>query len=191
MLEWRFRGTPWALDPKGVELRLKRRLRRRQYYSKGPDFLWHIDSYDKLKQYGLCVSGFIDGFSRKITWVNVYKTSSSPRVIVGYYIEAVSKRRGCPAFMRGDNGTENCIVAQMKEFLSGNNTFFYGKSTGNQRIEMFWDILRKECVQYWIDSLGTLRDTGLFTGDFIDVNLIQFCCMKLLKVTLVNIILNS
>ena len=46
-------------------------------------------------------------------------------------------------------------------------------------------------MQYWIDSLGTLRDTGLFTGDFIDVNLIKFCCMKLLKVTLVNIILNS
>ena len=56
---------------------------------------------------------------------------------------------------------------------------------------MFWNFLRKECVQYWIDSLGTLRDTGLLTGDFIDVNLIQFCCMKLLNVTLVNIILNS
>ena len=93
--------------------------------------------------------------------------------------------------VHGDNGTENGIVAQMQEFLSGNNTFFYGRSTGNQRIEMFWNFLRKECVQYWIDSLGTLRDSGLFTGDFIDVNLIQFCCMKLLKVTLVNIILNS
>ena len=68
--------------------------------------------------------------------------------------------------MRGDNGTENGIAARMQEFLSGNNTFLYGKSTGNQRIEMFWDFLRKECVQYWIDSLGTLRDTGLFTGDF-------------------------
>ena len=66
--------------------------------------------------------------------------------------------------MRGDNGTENGIVAQMQEFLSGNNinTFFYGKSTGNQRIEMFWNFLRKECVQYWIDSLGTLRDTDIF-----------------------------
>ena len=46
-------------------------------------------------------------------------------------------------FMRGDNGTENGIVAQMQEFLSGNNTFFYGKSTGNQRIKMFWDFLRR------------------------------------------------
>ena len=121
----------------------------------------------------------------------MYKTSSNPRVVAGYYIEAMCKRRGCPAFMRGDNGTENDVVAQMQEFLSGNNTFFYGKSTGNQRIEMFWNFLRKECVQYLIDSQGTLRDMGLFTGDFIDVNLIQFCCMKLLKVTLVNIILNS
>ena len=80
-----------------------------------------------------------------------YGLMSNPRVVAGYYIEAVSKRRECPAFMRGDNGTENGIVAQMQDFLSGNNTFFYGKSTGNQRIEMFWNFLRKECVQYWID----------------------------------------
>ena len=96
-------------------------------------------------------------------------------------------RRSCVAIMV----QKMAFVAQMQEFLSGNNTFFYGKSTGNQRIEMFWNFLRKECVQYWIDSQGTLRDTGLFTGDFIYVNLIQFCCMKLLKITLVNIILNS
>ena len=82
-----FEGQSEYNYPKGVELRLKSRLRRRQCHSKGPDFLWHIDSYDKLKQYGLCVNGCIDGFSRKIIWVNVYKTSSNPRVVAGYYIE--------------------------------------------------------------------------------------------------------
>ena len=30
--------------------------------------------------------------------------------------------------------------------------------------------LRKECVQYWIDRPRSLRDTDLFTGDFIGVN---------------------
>ena len=30
-------------DPVGVELRKRRRLRRRQYYNRGPDFTWHMD----------------------------------------------------------------------------------------------------------------------------------------------------
>lgn len=44
------------LDPEGVELRRKRRLRRRQYNSKGPNYVWHVDSYDKLKPYGVCIN---------------------------------------------------------------------------------------------------------------------------------------
>ena len=39
------------LDPQGVELRRSQRLRRRQYNTKGPNALWHMDSYDKLKPY--------------------------------------------------------------------------------------------------------------------------------------------
>ena len=37
------------LDPEGVDLRSKHRLRRRTYNAKGPNYLWHIDGYDKLK----------------------------------------------------------------------------------------------------------------------------------------------
>lgn len=72
------------LDPKGIEIRKKGRLRRRQYFTKGPNYLWRVDAYDKLKPYGLCISGCIDGFSRHIMWLNVYHTSSNPRVIARY-----------------------------------------------------------------------------------------------------------
>ena len=80
------------LDPEGVALRGRKRLKRRQYFASGPNFLWHLDSYDKLKNYGFCINGCIDGFSRLVIWLNVYKTSSDPAVIAGYYIEAVSKK---------------------------------------------------------------------------------------------------
>ena len=33
----------------GVERRSRRRLKRRKYYAKGPNYIWHIDEYDKLK----------------------------------------------------------------------------------------------------------------------------------------------
>ena len=37
------------LDPEGVDERLRHRLQRRQYKGRGPNFLWHIDGFDKLK----------------------------------------------------------------------------------------------------------------------------------------------
>ena len=37
------------LDPDGVAARSRHRLQRRQYRTKGPNHLWHIDRYDKLK----------------------------------------------------------------------------------------------------------------------------------------------
>lgn len=66
---------------------MQRRLMGRQYIAQDPNFIWHIhvDSHDKLKMYGLCINGCIDGFSQQIIWVNVYKTGNDPRVIAGYY----------------------------------------------------------------------------------------------------------
>ena len=59
------------IDPDGVSQRLRNRLRRRQYRAKGPNYLWHIDGYDKLKPFGFCVHGYIDGFSWRIMWLEV------------------------------------------------------------------------------------------------------------------------
>ena len=76
------------------------------------------------------------------------------------------------------------FVAGMQRFLTGQqSSFLYGKSTHNQRIERFWSILRKECSQFWMDTLRGLKDEGLFTGDFLDINLVQFCFSNLVQVS--------
>ena len=126
------------LDPEGCDLRRRRRLRRRQYYAKGPNYLWHVASYDKLKQYGLCVNGCIYGFSRKIIWCKVTCSSSNPWIIAGHYVNALEKLGACPKRVRGDRGTENKFVAEIQPCLSDRNSFFYGPSTANQRIEASW-----------------------------------------------------
>ncbi len=72
------------IDPEGVEPRRARRLRRRQYFSRGPNALWHMDSYDKLKPYGIAINGCIDGFSRFVLWMEAYNTNSDPKVIADY-----------------------------------------------------------------------------------------------------------
>lgn len=85
-----------TLDPEGTEIRRRRRLKRRAYFSKGPNFVWHVDSYDKLKPFGICINGAIDGFSRRILWLNAYCTSSDPKVIGGYYLDSRGTRWMCP-----------------------------------------------------------------------------------------------
>ena len=79
------------LDPEGVESRKRKRLRRRIYRAKGPNFVWHIDGYDKLKPYGFCVHGAIDGFSRRLIWLEVGSTNNNPEVITKFYLDAVNK----------------------------------------------------------------------------------------------------
>ncbi|KAH3776466.1 hypothetical protein DPMN_177891 [Dreissena polymorpha] len=88
------------LDPVGVALRRSISIRRRAYYAAGPNFIWHFDGYDKLKPFGLCISGCICGFSRRLIWLNVYHTNKKPRVIGGYYLEAVKIHGGFPRFVR-------------------------------------------------------------------------------------------
>lgn len=143
------------LDPHGVSIRKRRRLRRRQYHSNGPNFIWHIDSYDKLKPYGIGINGCIDGFSRKIIWVRASPTTNNPRVIAGFYLEAVKELKGCPLTVRSDMRTENGHIENMQIFLRQSNefvnssrpAFLYGTGTANQRIECWWAILRKHNSQ--------------------------------------------
>ncbi|XP_066497496.1 uncharacterized protein [Hoplias malabaricus] len=174
------------LDPRGVALRRAKRLCRRNYFSKGPNFIWHLDSYDKLKHYGICINGCIDGFSRKIIWLNAYTTSSDPRLVGGYYIQAVQRLGGCPEIVRGDCGTENGHVRDFQFFLRRNRhgsieSYLDGASTANQRIESWWGFLRKECMQFWIALFADLKERGLFDGEFLDKSLLQFSCMGLIQ----------
>jgi len=69
------------LDPDGVESRRKKRLCRRAYHAKGPNFVWHTDGHDKLKPFGYSVHGCIDGFSRRLLWLEVGPTNKNPEVI--------------------------------------------------------------------------------------------------------------
>ena len=175
-----------VLDPAGCELRKKKRLRRRRYYAKGPNYLWHLDSYDKLKHYGICINGCIDGFSRKIIWCKVTSSSSDPSIIGGHFVEALETLGACPKLVRGDRGTENKFVAIMQSFLSQTESFIYGPSTSNQRIESFWRMLRMECCQFWIETFGFLKDEGYFDGSIIDKNLIQFVFIQVVQVYFKN-----
>jgi len=45
------------MDPVGVVARQHHRLHRRTYFSHGPNDVWHVDGNDKLRLYGILISG--------------------------------------------------------------------------------------------------------------------------------------
>lgn len=78
-----------TLHPDGVERRSKRKLKRRKYHSKGPNNIWQIDGYDKLKPFGFCIHGAIDGYSRRILWLEVGSSNNNPLIVRKYFLDCV------------------------------------------------------------------------------------------------------
>lgn len=54
------------VDRLGQVLRDRRIKRRRKYYVKRPNALWHMDGHHKLIRWGIVIHGFIDGFCRTV-----------------------------------------------------------------------------------------------------------------------------
>ena len=152
--------------------------------------VWHLDGYDKLKPYGICINACIVGFPQYILWAEANSTNSDPAVIASYFLETVEKQNGCRLLVRGDRGTENVFVAGMEEIfrtgsvdrLNGPCSFLYGRSTANQRIESWWSIYRKQNAEFWIGLFHRLQYEGVFSGDDFDRDLSRFCFMNLFQV---------
>ena len=176
------------LDPLGVEQRRRNRLMRRMYFNPGPNFMWYVDSYDKLKPFGVCINGAIDGFSRLMIGLHAYSTNSNPKIIAGYFIREVERRMGTPLRIRADLGTENVTMAEMQRFLRWStdhtlvsNCYISGSSNHNQRIESWWAFLRTHHAQYWMNRFQELKDKD---RDFLDKQLVLFSCLAHIQVRL-------
>ena len=185
-----------VLDPEGVELRRRKRLRRREYINPGPNFVWHVDGYDKLKRYGFAIHGAIDGFSRRILWLEVGVSNNNPLVIASYFLDTILQLECVPCILRCDRGTENVHLARIQPFFRMNNedlfsgeaSFMYGRSTGNQRIESWWGILRKQGAEFWMNLFKDMVTIGLLnTDDKIHILALQFCFMHLIRHDLTRI----
>lgn len=113
------------------------------------------------------------------------------KLLVDFFLNSVSMLKGCPTTLRTDAGTENRHIEQIQKFFhrnnrSNNRPFLYGTSPANQRIEAWWGNLRKHCSQFWMNIFQLLKDEGYFNGSFIDKNLIRFCFINIIRVSLVS-----
>ena len=139
------------LDPEGVERRKSQKLGRRIYRTLGPNCVWYIDGFDKLKSYGFSIHGCIDGYSRIIICLEVSASNKCPDLVAYYYLKAAKRLNGIPKFIKADNGTEHSVTEPIHLFLrdlsnEGNilNSFSIVSSLMNQRIEAYWPNFRKD-----------------------------------------------
>ena len=185
-----------VIDPNGVDRRKRRRLQRRKYRCPGPNYIWHIDGYDKLKPYGFSIHGCIDGFSRRILWLEVGPTNNNPNVIASYYLRCLHRLGVVPRIIRADLGNENSVVRFLQPYFrfnddgkfSGRKSFMYGKSTSNQRIEAYWSKLRIQYTDWWINFFKDLRDSGTYDdSDPLHLDCLRFCFTRLLRKGINNI----
>ena len=114
--------------------------------------MWHIHGYDKLKPFGFPIHGAIDGFSRKILWLNICPSNNDPYIISYFYVNCISNLKCVLRTIKDDRGSENVVVAGMQRYfrgehqdsMSGHSNFLFGSPTNDQRIESWWSILRKD-----------------------------------------------
>ncbi|XP_067938690.1 uncharacterized protein [Watersipora subatra] len=177
------------VDFEGVQMRKCRTLKRRVYHAPGPNYVWHIDGWDKLKKFGFAVHGCIDGFSRYVLWLEVGVTNNDPAVIAKYFLDQVEKIKALPKIVRADRGTENVNVERIQselrtvhsDSMSG-KAFLYGKSTRNQRIERFWRSLREGCLQPFIHLFDDLESKGqISTANETHIEAIRFSFMDIIR----------
>ena len=164
------------LDPEGVNSRSRRVLRRRMYSARGPNYVWHVDGNDKLLPYGFAIHGAIDGYSRRIIWLEVSPTNKKPEVVAGYFVDSLRKLVGAPLYMRFDDGTENGLMADLHMLLTnGLGTPIFGRSTANQRIEAWWNILKKNTLHEYISFFRDMIDQGMYdTSDDLHREAIRY-----------------
>ena len=112
----------------------------------------------------------MNGFSRKVLWLNVSRSNNDPSVALRFYLDYVDENEGCPLIVQSDCGTENGNIAAAQCYFredgtdefAGEKAHRYGESKRNQRIESWWSCSRKTRSSWWINLFKDLMDNGEF-----------------------------
>ena len=174
------------LKPIGVNTRRRPALRHRLYYSQGPNWVWHLDGYDRLKPYGFEIHGCIDGYSWRVLWLSVIQSTKDPKEVCNLYLNYLLIAKGAPTIIVADRGTENAgsqrfLRRNNSDNLSGCHSFQFGKSIANHRIK-FWSQLRRSCTDWWIRFFKEIVHEGIYDNtDSLQVECFKFCFFPLIQ----------
>ncbi|XP_067233057.1 uncharacterized protein [Chanodichthys erythropterus] len=163
-VQWRrIAASMHRVDSMGIISRLSSLgcVVRRVYSVPGPLSLVHVDTNHKLIRYNIVIFGGVDGFSRKILYLNA-ATNNRASTAFSFFLEA-THRHGLPSRVRADQGVENVDIARFMFTVRGNNrgSFISGKSIHNQRIERLWRDVWISVSSKYYNLLHSLEEDGL------------------------------
>ena len=132
-----------------------------EYIVPGPNWLWSIDGHCKLSFYDIEIYAAIDAYSWYITWIYVGISGRTAISILVQFLTTLQNENIHPQRIQSDQGTETPLLAAAQHaFIKRHVTdipfrdsYWYGTSTANQRIESWWVQLTKGLLFCWRVSL--------------------------------------
>lgn len=158
---------------------------QKNFHAPGLNFMWSLDGYEKLKNFGFSIFSCIDTYSRAIIWIYVGRGNITALSSLKQFLRTVSYSGIRPLFTRSDHGIETPLWAGAQAILADfdqtevryttednyqivhrqgsrlSSCHIWGPSTSNQRIESWWEKLLKGVSQRWIAIPHELIDSGL------------------------------
>ena len=146
------------LDPEGRKRRELRAARRiGKYIVPGVNYLWSADGHCKLEHWGIEIYGAIDAYSRYIVWLHIGASAKTAYGVMVGYLDVLLRTGSRPYLLRTDKGTETRMLANLHHAVCEldtpgikiENTYCYGTSTSNTKIESWWQQLTRTVVHRW------------------------------------------
>lgn len=160
------------LDPEGVQARKPgmKAIHRRAYDVPGPDYVWSVDGYLSLRNYGIEIYAGIDAYSRSIIWWYVGVHGCTQISVASQFLRVVEAKNTFPELIRSDRGSETAMMADFQVALGRQHMMLdpartmsleeiqrlpvrkfhlFGTSTANVRIERWWRTLYEGAVGSW------------------------------------------
>jgi hypothetical protein len=131
-----------------------------------------MDGNLKLKNYGIVLHGCIDGYSRRVIYLEV-STNNRAATVLNAFLSGIEKLNAVPSRIRADKGRENVDVATWMLIHQGvgRGSFITGRSVHNQRIERLW-----RDVNRWNSTFRLIFHYLHANGYYdLDVDIDKFC----------------
>ena len=105
--------------PHEIAARLRTlRAKRGGFTVPGPNYIWSVDGYCKLRDYGFDIYAAIDAYSRYIVWCFVGFSGLTERSVFAQYVKTVEAYEFLPMVIRSDHGSETGMLAAAHYWLS-------------------------------------------------------------------------
>ena len=89
----------------------------------GPDFLWSVDSYCKLVNYGFEIYAAIDTYSHYIVWLYVGISACTSVSVLRQYLDTVYYIQKFPQYLQSDCGQETPLCANAHYALQSSSSY--------------------------------------------------------------------